>query len=167
MALIISDANIFIDLECAELTARMFRLNAEFAVPDLLYRDELSRHHPELPGYGLQIRHLEPELIARAEACRARYRRLSIYDAFALTLANHESAPLLTGDGLLRSAADSEGIQVYGTLWLMERMLAERLLNIAEMEAAYRAMIDAQRRLPEQEIRRQIRRLKQDSGRAR
>lgn len=102
MALIISDANIFIDLNCADLTARMFRLNFEFAVPDLLYQDELSQHHPELPGYGLQIRPLGPELISLSQACRSNYSLLSIYDAFALILASHESAPLLTGDRNLR-----------------------------------------------------------------
>ena len=55
MALIISDANILIDLECAELTPRIFRLDLEFAVPDLLYRDELSQHHGDLPALGLQL----------------------------------------------------------------------------------------------------------------
>jgi len=33
--LIVSDANIFIDMDCAGLTARMFRLPEEFAVPDV------------------------------------------------------------------------------------------------------------------------------------
>jgi predicted nucleic acid-binding protein len=160
MALIISDANIFIDLECAELTARMFRLDIDFAVPDLLYQDELSRDHPELPGYGLEIRQLGPELINQSMACRNSYPKLSIYDAFALTLANHESAPLLTGDGHLRTAAYSEDVQVHGTLWLMEQMLTQKLLTLPEMEAAYEAMLAAQRRLPEREIRRQLKRLR-------
>lgn len=93
MALIISDANIFIDLDCAGLTARMFRLDIDFAVPDLLYQDELSHDHPELPGYGLQIRHLGPELISQSMACRDSYPKLSVYDAFALILAHNESAP--------------------------------------------------------------------------
>lgn len=99
-------------------------------------------------------------MISQSIACRGIYPKLSIYDAFALTLAAHESAPLLTGDGHLRSAADSEGIRVYGTLWLMEQMLIQELLTLPEMEAAYEAMLAVQRRLPQQEIRRQLKRLK-------
>jgi predicted nucleic acid-binding protein len=163
MALIISDANIFIDLECAGLTARMFRLDFDFAVPDLLYQNELSRDHPELPGYGLQIRPLGAELISRSMACRGSYPKLSIYDAFALTLARHESAPLLTGDRHLRKAASNEGVQVYGILWTMKQMLIQRLLTLPEVEAAYQAMIAAQRRLPVPEIKRQLKRLGSDT----
>ena len=44
MAFIISDANILIDFECADLTPRLFQLDIELAVPDLLYHDELSAH---------------------------------------------------------------------------------------------------------------------------
>lgn len=55
MALIISNANILIDLQCAELAPRTFRLDIEFAVHDALYRDELSQHHGDLPALGLQL----------------------------------------------------------------------------------------------------------------
>lgn len=113
-----------------------------------------------MPAYGLQIRPLGPELISRSTALRSNYSKLSIYDAFALTLASHECSPLLTGDGHLRSAAASEGVQVFGTLWLMEKMLMQKLLTLPEMEAAYQAMIDSQRRLPAPEINKQLRRLK-------
>jgi predicted nucleic acid-binding protein len=159
MALIISDANIFIDLDCAALTARMFRLGYDFATPGPLYEDELSQHHPELPALGLQVRPLEGHLIGRSVVIRQAYPGLSIYDVFALVLANHEAVPLLTGDGRLRSAARAERVEVCGTLWLMEQMFCQRLLTFDEMESAYDAMIQAQRRLPQAKIRSQLERL--------
>lgn len=58
MNLIISDANIFIDLDCAGLTALMFRLEIDFAVPDILYDTELRERHGELPGLGLRVMEL-------------------------------------------------------------------------------------------------------------
>lgn len=160
MALIISDANIFIDLECAGLTARMFRLNYEFAAPDLLYNNELSKDHGDLPGLGLQLRELSPELIQEGWDRRSRHRKLSIFDLFALVLARAEGCPLLTGDKFLRADAEAEGITVYGTLWLMERLFEQRFITFEELEAAYAEMRLAQRRLPGNAIKRQLKRLR-------
>ena len=53
MPLLISDANILIDMECGGLLHRMFELAHGFAVLDVLYEEELKDQHPELPGHGL------------------------------------------------------------------------------------------------------------------
>jgi hypothetical protein len=42
MLLLISDANILMDIEVGDLVAPMFSLNCQFAVPDLLYFEELE-----------------------------------------------------------------------------------------------------------------------------
>ncbi|WP_376694251.1 PIN domain-containing protein [Wenzhouxiangella sp. EGI_FJ10409] len=160
MALIISDANILIDLECAELTPRIFRLDLELAVPDALYRDELSQHHGELPALGLQLYELSPELISQAFALRARYSGPSTYDLFALVLALDRECPLLTGDKQLRRLAVEKGVGVFGTLWLMEQLFDAALLSIDQMDSAYQTMLNDQRWLPEREIRRQLARLR-------
>lgn len=86
MALIISDANVIIDLECAGLTGRIFRLPMEIAVPDLLFHDELSEQHSDLPALGLQILELSPELIDEANNLCAKHSAAGIYDMFALAL---------------------------------------------------------------------------------
>jgi len=160
MALIISDANILIDFEHADLTPRLFQLELDLAVPDLLYHDELSRHHGDLPALGLQLLELPPELIGQAYAYRSRYPKPSIYDLFALVLSLDRQCPLLTGDKALRQLAQNEGVDVFGTLWLMERLFDVRLVTIDEMELAYQTMLDNQSRLPEREIGTQLRRLK-------
>lgn len=160
MALIISDANILIDFECADLTLRLFQLDLDLAVPDLLYHDELSTHHGDLPALGLQLYELSPELISQTFALRAQYSGPSTYDLFALVLALDRECSLLTGDKQLRSLARKEGVEVFGTLWLMEQLFEARLISIEEMELAYETMLNAQRRLPEIEIRRQLKRLR-------
>ncbi|MCF6172574.1 MAG: hypothetical protein L3J44_02140 [Campylobacteraceae bacterium] len=58
MQLLISDANIFIDLDVCGILEQMFELPFEFAVPDILYMEELEEHHGDLPRYGLQIKKL-------------------------------------------------------------------------------------------------------------
>lgn len=56
--------------------------------------------------------------------------------------------------------AQSEGVAVYGTIWLMEQLFDARLVSLDEMESAYGSMLDNQSRLPEREVARQLRRLK-------
>lgn len=45
----------------------------------------------------------------------------------------------------------------------MDEMYQQKLLSLVELEAAYDAMLAAQRRLPESQIRRQINRLKKQA----
>lgn len=58
MLLLISDANILMDVEVGDLVAPMFSLGYQFAVPDVLYYDELEERHAHLLGMGLQPRTL-------------------------------------------------------------------------------------------------------------
>ena len=84
MAIIVSDANIFIGVDVAALTLYMFRLPDEFATPDILYQEELSEHHPELPRLGLRIERLGSAVIADVDRMRALYRAPSFNDLLAL-----------------------------------------------------------------------------------
>jgi len=51
--LLISDANILIDMEVGGLLRPMFRVDATFAVPNILFEEELREQHPELTHLGL------------------------------------------------------------------------------------------------------------------
>jgi len=62
--LLISDANIIIDMEVGGLIKQMFRLDYEFAVPDVLYEEELKENHANLPKLGLERLGLQPESVA-------------------------------------------------------------------------------------------------------
>jgi hypothetical protein len=53
MLLVISDACVLIDIECGELTSVMFSLSYQFAVPDILFAEELENRHGHLLQFGL------------------------------------------------------------------------------------------------------------------
>jgi hypothetical protein len=53
--LLISDANILIDIIAGNLLNVMFRLDHDFGLPDVLFAEELQAQHPELPEMGLKI----------------------------------------------------------------------------------------------------------------
>ena len=52
--LLISDANILIDMEVGGLLEAIFRLDETFAVPDVLYSEELEEHHANLLNRRMQ-----------------------------------------------------------------------------------------------------------------
>ncbi|MGI0081096.1 MAG: PIN domain-containing protein [Nitrososphaerales archaeon] len=160
MTLLISDANILIDIEIAELTREMFQLPETFAVPDILFLEELVEHHHELPGYGLQVMQLAAEVVEEANQLRARYIHPSMNDLFALALAKHVQCPLLSGDGRLRNAASQEQVSVRGTLWLLESLVQHEIINLGRLEKTYELLRTENRRLPWDEVTRQLNRLR-------
>ncbi len=157
--LLISDANILIDMEKGGITRQMFQLDAVFAVPDLLYEEELREEHPHLPELGLRTLELSEENVAWAAELVVRYKKTgaSIHDMLALALARQEQTTLLTGDGKLRIVAAEEHIAVRGTLWLVEQLMDARILTVQQTADAYDRMKAARRRLPWDEVERQLR----------
>lgn len=114
MAILVSDANIFIDITVSNLTRTMFQLGDTIVTPDVLYQEELQAHHPELPGLGLRIEQLSSEGVAEVELLVDAYTGPSKHDLFALTLAKTNDWTLLTGDESLRLVAEAEGVEVHG-----------------------------------------------------
>jgi len=52
--ILISDANILIDMEVSDLLEHMFNLDFEFATTDFILHDELSANHSQLVDLGLK-----------------------------------------------------------------------------------------------------------------
>ena len=59
MLLLISDANILIDMEIGGLLAPMFSLDFRFAVPDVLFYEELEGQHAYMLDMGLESKILD------------------------------------------------------------------------------------------------------------
>ena len=96
--LIISDSNIFIDMEVGGLTRQMFQLPEAIGTPNILYDEELANQHSELPALGLQIMNVEEEFMKLADQWQYSYPGPTFNDLSAMALAKQEQCPLLTGD---------------------------------------------------------------------
>ena len=148
MLLLISDANILIDIEAGSLTSVIFRLPFEIAVPDVLFELELRENHPHLLKAGLKVKSLNADSVKKAQLLIQQYPRPSIMDHSALALAMQENCALLTGDKDLRSAAKKEGIVVHGTIWIIEELLNKMLIRQSQAKNGFVAMKDKGSRLP-------------------
>ena len=148
MLLLISDANILMDVEVGDLVAPMFSLGYQFAVPDVLYYDELEERHAHLLGMGLQPRTLSSKSVERVQTLSQTYAKPGRNDLFALALAEVEKCPLLTGDAALSQAAETEQVEAKGTVWLISEMVREQRITVTVARAALHKMRVNGRRLP-------------------
>ncbi|MCO7633669.1 PIN domain-containing protein [Pseudomonas guariconensis] len=148
MQLLISDANILIDLEEGELLDQLFMLPYQFTVPDILFFDELEIQHGHLLERGLGLGELTSETMRYAAELTSRTAGPSRNDCFALALAKQENCPLLTGDEALRKAARKEAVEVKGTLWVVEELVRSAIITVAQAHGAYERMRANARRLP-------------------
>ncbi|NWL79580.1 DUF3368 domain-containing protein [Pseudomonas taiwanensis] len=155
MRLLISDANILIDLEEGQLLEQLFQLPYQFSVPDILYAEELEDQHSHLLDRGLRLGELNPTSMRYALELTARVAGPSRNDCFALALARQEQCPLLSGDLALRKTAEREAVEVRGTVWVVEELIHHQIISIDMARAAYERMRANARRLPwEQALRR-------------
>jgi predicted nucleic acid-binding protein len=154
--LLISDANILIDLEDGGLIIELFKLPFQFYVPDMLFVDELEEQHSYLLDHGLQLGELTPDAMAELEQLTQRYKQPSRYDCMALVLAKRQQCPLLTGGMALRKAAIKEQVDVKGTLWVVGELLNQQIISYPTAKAAYDKMKAKGRRLPWDKVKAQL-----------
>jgi hypothetical protein len=157
MRLLISDANILIDMEAGALLETLFRLPMQFGIPDLLYYEEIEEESPDLDDLGLLIMEVSGDFVKYAEQLPSQYNHTlpakngpkpSHNDYLALALAKQESCTLLTGDANLRVVASKEQITVMGTIGLLCAMVENQLLSVDDAFKALDRMKDGKRRLP-------------------
>ena len=164
MKILVSDSSVLIELSKRQLLDRMFELHFQFAVPDLLFEEELidlgMYSRQDLLDLGLQVEALDPDGVAKAVSYQSRRPALSLVDSFALALASLRGWELLTEDRGMRSFAQSEGIPHHDVLWVIDHMSAARILPAAQVIVALEAMRDDPRcPVPNHELALRIRRL--------
>ena len=164
MKVLVSDSSILIEFSKRELLDGMFQLEFEFAVPDLLFHEELidlgAYSRRDLLSLGLRVESLDPEGLEMAIAYQSERPALSLVDSFALTLASHQRWNLLTEDRTMRSVADSKGIANMDALWVIDNMVEAGILSARQVIAVLEAMRDDPRcPVPKPDLAIRIRRL--------
>jgi hypothetical protein len=155
----VTDTNVWIDLHVGGLLGAVFELDAAWMIPDLLLARELDDPPGErLISWGLRVLSLDGGEIERVATLGGRYPRPSQVDLATLVLAGREDAVLVTGDGALREAADEEGIEVHGTIWVVDQLVESDIVASQEAARGLELMLDAERRLPKGIVRSRIER---------
>ena len=69
-------------------------------------------------------------------------------DFFAFVLAKQESFPLITGDAQLHKVAETEGVELKGTIWIIEQFVKQKLMTPDDALNTFELMRSKGRRLP-------------------
>ncbi|WP_296625799.1 hypothetical protein [Rhizorhabdus sp.] len=143
-----------IDLDRGDLLDAAFGLDDKLVVPDLLFARELDAELGDrLRSLGIGIESLDADEVSCATRLGRIERRLSVADTFAFALAHGRQWTLLTGDGVLRTIAEAEGVAVHGVLWIIDHIEKAGLCDAPTLHAGLTKTASHPRcRLPKREI---------------
>jgi hypothetical protein len=151
----VTDTNNWIDLQVRNLLDNVFEWDARWLIPDLAGR-KLDTDDAEvldlLVGWGLNVQSLSGDEVEAVIDLNAQYAAPSRTDVATLVVARAEGGVLVTGDQGLRDAAEAEGIEVHGTLWVADALVDTATVEPPEAARALELMKEAERRLPEEEV---------------
>ena len=161
MKIAVKDANVFIDLELMGLLDLWFQLGIDTLTSSFVVMElEDGGHENALAciraGQALEAEISGEEMVGDFANFQDAYGEtgLSETDLSVIYLAIRESAIVLSGDRQLM-AAEAEHLDVHGTLWIMDRLVAEGTLKpivaADRLEALIRRTGREQRYLPKKE----------------
>lgn len=148
---LISDTNIWIDFQHADLLEEIFSLPFEFLTTDFVI-DELQQ--PEgamLVSLGLKVAVMDGADVGALFSLSQEHDHSSLPDMSCFFIASKMGYPLLTGDGALRKLAKNENVIVYGSLWLLDRLVEHKVIAPVLAAEGLQKMLAAGSRLPEAE----------------
>ncbi|QYZ78230.1 DUF3368 domain-containing protein [Methanofollis formosanus] len=155
------DTNVLFDAVAGEYLPDLFRLECIILTTDIAVHEVKTIPFMDLHNLGLKIQDLSGEQILEMVELRERYPALSMEDISVMVLAQHTGAFLLSGDGPLRKAARQEGVTFHGTLWILDNLVARRILLPRRAAEAIEMMQEKGSRLPGEECERRIREWKE------
>lgn len=165
MKYISSDTNIWLDFNTIECIELPFRLQCKY----VMFREALDAEivdPPNLPDIlvelGLEAVEITTEEFFEAARCMNEYPKISTYDSTALAIAKKRNIPLLTGDNALRKAAQAEKVDVMGTIGMIDLLLNEGCITVAEYRHCLNELLaHPERRLPANEINARLNNIKE------
>ena len=136
MRVVVSDANVLIDLIELGLTSSFFALEFKFLTSSLVY-EELINGQAELLRPYVEKRILELESFSAYQMLEILEIRdskpaLSLQDSSAIFLAENEGATLLSSDKVLRKYANRRKVEVHGHLWVFDKMVEQKSISATE-----------------------------------
>ncbi len=86
---------------------------------------------------GLIVESLDSEGVLEIRQLMEEYEKPSYEDISVLVLAKYKKTILITGDANLRHAAISNGVECYGTCWLINILAEESIISYTHAIEAY------------------------------
>lgn len=148
---LVSDTNIWVDLQNGDILSDIFRLPYRLIVPELAILELISPKWEILQSFGLEYYELSSQVMQELFDLTILHKRLSATDLASFLLARELAIPLLTGDKRLKELAKNNHIPVYGILWLLDEMIRFEVISKQTAAEALSKMLEMGARLPKDE----------------
>ena len=125
--ILLSDTNIFLDLECIGLLEDVMALPDVVCTELMLFRDEIRRPlylKNKLLLLGLNVVQATNEEFALSQQIQDMVRQLSAYDCIMYAVAKSRKYIQITSDKRLRQTSESAGVETHGLLFLIDKCIA-------------------------------------------
>lgn len=137
MTLIITDTNILFDIISIGALPEFFSLDFEiyttvFVIQEIKQSDQKEAIEVFVRAKVLTVIDFNSDEIGEIEEFKTCKTFKGITDKSVLWKALKLNCPLLTGDRKLRSEAENLGVEVHGTIWVIERLIEKNLINLAK-----------------------------------
>lgn len=155
--IVVSDTNIFIDLISVGLQEKLFLLPIEIHTTDMVIfeikREGQSGIMIDLinKGYLSVKTYTSEEMLQFFQAGHRKY-NLSLADYSVLTYSKENSYILLTCDGNLRKVALSEGVEVHGSIYIINMMVEYNIISTLEGAEVLDTLKNINQRLPKVQL---------------
>ncbi|MDQ8183958.1 hypothetical protein [Pelagicoccus sp. SDUM812002] len=166
MKIAVKDANVLIDLEIAGLLELWFQLGHQTVTTDLVIRQLKTGGHKESLSHvstgNIKVHKCSGEFLARAFQLMEQIGfGPDIADCSVLLLAIDLDAMLLSGDKPLRRGATQNQVEVHGTLWILDQLVAAKLLSRPTAAAKLEHLIEQDSFYPKDECQKRLTKWKQ------
>lgn len=168
--IVVSDANIFIDLCDSGVIEAFFEMPWKVHTTDMVYAEVLKPEHREkLKRHStkLVIKEYNPVEFQKLVQFQIEMRKtcnLSIQDCSLLTYCMDTDYTLLTGDRTLRTKATERKVNVRGVLYIFDQMLSIGQISKEEAVSCLERLRSSNTRLPSKEIDTRLTEWKKKSG---
>lgn len=163
---VISDTNIFIDLMNIGIIDDFFQLPWEIHTTDFViseFTDEAQKK--TILGYAqLVIKQYAPDELSELVDFYVKHSQVSINDCSVWQYAKQKQYALLSGDGHLRKLANNDGIEVHGTLFVIDQLVTRGIISNAYAVEVLEKLKSTNTRQPLNEIQDRITKLRAESS---
>jgi rRNA-processing protein FCF1 len=134
MKLIVTDTNVFFDIIKIGALPEFFSLDydictTDFVLKEILQSDQREQIESFIRAKSLTIFKLDADEIDIVRNLITKRIFKGITDKSVLWKASVISCPLLTGDKKLRSEARDMGIEVHGSIWVIETLVENEFID--------------------------------------
>jgi predicted nucleic acid-binding protein len=156
MKVVVKDANIISSLLDSKLMNLALGLDiqvwtTDFVISEMEHPEQLTKIEKLTKKKKIQIYEFDADEVTKitemATECS-----FSITDCSVILLSQKKNADLISSDRHLRNRASAEGLKVRGLLWILDKLVAEGLLDPQKAANKLKFIAEKSMRLPQDEV---------------